>query len=117
MPGFETEKSEAVTVNIGGIANYDFKLRTGAATQSITVTGQEGGLETDKISVDTNVTTQQLEELPLNGRNFTSIAGTGAGSEHVSAGECQPGRDLFRGSDVCHGRNAIYCGRFVPGFS
>ena len=72
--GFETEKSQSVAVNLGAVAHYDFKLHTGSFRQSVTVSAEESGLETDKISVDTNITTQQFEDLPLNGRNFTAIA-------------------------------------------
>ncbi|MGA3227999.1 MAG: carboxypeptidase-like regulatory domain-containing protein, partial [Acidobacteriaceae bacterium] len=72
--GFETEKSEPITVNIGASAHYDFKLRPGSATESVTVTEQGGGVDTERASIGTDVSTAQLEDLPLNGRNFTSIA-------------------------------------------
>ena len=72
--GFGTEVSEPVNVNIGATTNYNFKLNPGKVAETVTVSAEAGGLETDKISIDTNVTTKQFEELPLNGRNFTSIA-------------------------------------------
>jgi hypothetical protein len=91
MQGFGTEKSEPVTVNIGAVAHYDFKLHTGSVQQSITVTGEAGGLETDRISVDTNVTAQQFEQLPLNGRNFTAIAALAPGVATYPQSNVNPG--------------------------
>src|SRR5580658_6791671 len=46
LQGFETEKSQPVTVNIGAIAHYDFKLHTGSVQESVTVKEEAGGLET-----------------------------------------------------------------------
>jgi len=91
LASFETENSGPITVNIGGIAHYDFKLRLGSASESITVSDQEAGLETDKISIDTNVTTQQMEELPLNGRNFTAIAALAPGVSTYPQANINPG--------------------------
>ena len=71
--GFSTAKSHAITVQIGGLTTYNFKLQTGSVSQTVTVTSQGSGLETDQVSVDTNISTRQMEQLPLNGRNFTSI--------------------------------------------
>jgi hypothetical protein len=79
LQGFETASSTPIAVNIGAVTHYDFKMQTGSVQQSVTVTDQAGGLETDKISIDTNITTQQFEDLPLNGRNFTSIAAIAPG--------------------------------------
>jgi hypothetical protein len=79
LEGFESEKSQSITVNIGAVTNYDFKLHPGSVQQTITVTTESEGLETEKTSVDTNITARQFEDLPLNGRNFTSIAALAPG--------------------------------------
>jgi hypothetical protein len=89
--GFSTEVSEPVAVNIGEITSYNFKLHPGAVAETVTVTAEAGGLETDKISIDTNVTAQQMEELPLNGRNFTSIAALVPGVATFPQANINPG--------------------------
>jgi hypothetical protein len=71
--GFDTAKSEGVTVNIGSPSTYDFKLQPGAVTQTVTVNTESAGLQTDQASVSTDISARQMEELPLNGQNFTSI--------------------------------------------
>ena len=74
LQGFQSEKSEPITVNIGASAHYDFKLHPGATTETVTVTGQEGGVDIERTSIGTDVSTQQFEQLPLSGRNFTAVA-------------------------------------------
>lgn len=89
--GFGTEKSEPVTVNIGAITDYNFKLHPGKVAETVTVSAEAGGLETDKVGVDTDVTAQQIEELPLNGRNFTSLAALAPGVSTYPQANINPG--------------------------
>ena len=48
MQGFKTSISGTVTVNLGGHTHYDFKLHTGSVQQTVTVSGENHGLETDQ---------------------------------------------------------------------
>ena len=77
--GFRSEKSAPVAVDIGSVTHYDFRLLPGSVSESVTVSAEAGGLETDKTSVDTSVSAKQLEDLPLNGQNFTAIAALAPG--------------------------------------
>jgi hypothetical protein len=77
--GFETSISGPIAVNLGAVLHYDFKLRIGKAEETVTVSSDTTGIDADTISAGTNVTTQQFEELPLNGRNFTQIAALAPG--------------------------------------
>ncbi len=91
IAGFGTANSEAVAVNLGAMTHYEFRLKAGSVQQTVTVSGEVGGLETDKISIDTNVTAQQFEDLPLNGRNFTSIAALAPGVSTYPQANINPG--------------------------
>ena len=78
--GFQTETSEPIAVNLGAVANYDFRLHPGSTRQTVTVTAEAAEvLETQNASVETNVTARQFEDLPLDGRNFTAIAALSPG--------------------------------------
>jgi hypothetical protein len=78
--GFQTETSEAITVNLGIVANYDFRLHPGSTHETMTVTAESAAaLETQDANVETNVTSRQFEDLPLDGRNFTAIAALSPG--------------------------------------
>ena len=90
-PGFKTETTEPIAVNIGAVSTYDFKLQPGSVQQSVTVSAEAGGLETDQVNVDTNISTRQMEDLPLNGRNFTAIAALAPGIATYPQANINPG--------------------------
>ena len=48
MQGFGTETSEPITVNIGKVEHYDFKLHTGSAQETVSVSAQTATLETGR---------------------------------------------------------------------
>ena len=62
--GFDTAKSEGVTVNIGSTRTYDFKLQAGAVTQTVTVNTESAGLQTDQAGVSTDVSARQWKICP-----------------------------------------------------
>jgi Carboxypeptidase regulatory-like domain len=71
--GFSRVKSEAVAANIGAITTYNFKLQAGSVNETVTVSAEGGGLQTDQVALNSNFSTRQMEDLPLNGQNFTSV--------------------------------------------
>lgn len=72
-PGFTTAKSEAFAINIGATTSYNVTLAAGAVSETVTVTAGGGGLQTDQVGTTTDISTRQVENLPLNGLNFTSL--------------------------------------------
>ncbi len=113
--GFETARSNTIAVNIGEISHYDFKLRPGSVSESVTVTDQAAGLETDQVSVDTNVTSQQFEDLPLNGRNFTAIAALVPGVATYPQANINPGGTYSVGAQFAMGGTAYTAGGTFQG--
>lgn len=114
-PGFQTEKSEAITVNIGAVAHYDFKLHPGSEQQTVTVTAEAGGLETEQTSVDTNITARQFEELPLNGRNFTAVAALAPGVATIPQPNINPGGTYAVGAMFAFGGTQFQTGGSFQG--
>lgn len=115
VQGFQTAKSEPVTVNLGAVASYDFKLAAGSVNETVTVSAQGGGLETDQVSVDTNVSTQQMEDLPLNGRNFTSIMALSPGVSTYPQSNINPGGTYSVGAMFAMGGTQITAGGAFQG--
>lgn len=115
LQGFESEKSEPVAVNIGAVTHYDFKLHPGSVQESVTVSDEAGGLETDKISIDTNVTAQQFEDLPLNGRNFTAIAALSPGVSTYPQANINPGGTYSVGAMFAMGGTQFTAGGAFQG--
>ena len=114
-PGFQTAKSESVTVNIGSVATCDFRLLPGSVSETVTVSAQSGGIETDQVSVDTNISTQQMEDLPLNGRNFTSIMDLAPGVSTYPQANINPGGTYSVGAMFAMGGTQITAGGAFQG--
>ena len=86
--GFETQATPNVAVQVNGIAQLNVKLKVGQASQTVTVTTAAPLLQTESAVVQTNITTRQIENLPIfgtEGANFQSllreIPGSGLTSE------------------------------------
>lgn len=115
LQGFGTANSAPIAVNIGGLTHYDFRLQPGAVQQSVTVTDESAGLETDTTSINTNVTTQQFEDLPLNGRNFTAIAALAPGVSTYPQANINPGGTYSVGSMFAMGGTQFTAGGSFQG--
>src|SRR5437588_7170129 len=77
-PGFEP-KSQDITVLVGQSLEMDLKVSTQAVLkETITVVGNQA-VETRTSEIATNVTTQQIENLPQDDRNFLNFAALAPG--------------------------------------
>lgn len=77
--GFKTWTVPAVTLAIGDRLRQDVRLEVGALEQSVEVTGSSPALQTDSSSLSNLISTNAMENLPLNGRNFVVLAQLTAG--------------------------------------
>src|SRR5271169_3595062 len=71
--GFKTIHQNGVAVEVDQRARLDFALTVGSNTESITVQGSAPLLNTSDASVSTLIGNQFVENLPLNGRSFSSL--------------------------------------------
>ncbi|MGH9403619.1 MAG: carboxypeptidase-like regulatory domain-containing protein, partial [Terriglobia bacterium] len=88
--GFQQAVHKDVSVQVQANVNVSFALQTGSVTQTVQVTAAPPLLETASASVGQVVGQRQVNNLPLNGRNYTFLAQISAGV--VSGG--QEGRGL-----------------------
>ncbi|MGO8732213.1 MAG: carboxypeptidase regulatory-like domain-containing protein [Terriglobia bacterium] len=72
--GFEKFTTKDVRVDVNARQRVDAALQVGAVTQSVEVTGAAATLDTDSSEHGEVVNTQQIVELPLNGRNYSDLA-------------------------------------------
>jgi hypothetical protein len=72
--GFDKISTQDVRVDVNARQRVDLTLQVGAVTQSVNVTGAASILETDTSEHGQVVNTQQVVELPLNGRNYADLA-------------------------------------------
>ncbi|HZU10157.1 MAG TPA: TonB-dependent receptor [Pseudacidobacterium sp.] len=69
------QKLVASTVVLTGTAtNGNYKLAVGAATEEVTVNAGAVQVNTEQAGVQNVITAQQIETLPINGRNFLDLA-------------------------------------------
>ncbi len=73
MPGFKTSVTSNLSVEAGDRARADVKLETGGQTDTVTVEAQTPLLQADSATVSSTVTAQEVQDLPLNGRNFVQL--------------------------------------------
>jgi hypothetical protein len=93
-PGFKTaEESVVVQVNVTASANV--KLSLGASTQVVEVQGSEVVVNTEQATVQGVLTERQIENLPINGRNFLDLAQLEPGVQIQDGGTFDPTKNGF----------------------
>jgi hypothetical protein len=88
--GFKRFTQRGVELEIGDVRKLDVALEIGQASESVNVTAEAPLLQTADSTVGDVINNKQIEELPLNGRDYLQLAnlssGTTASSQGVSIG-------------------------------
>jgi Carboxypeptidase regulatory-like domain/TonB-dependent Receptor Plug Domain/TonB dependent receptor len=89
--GFKKSIQQGLDLTVGQVMRVDFALSVGTATETVTVTADATqAVETETSEVGQVINGRQVEDLPLNGRNFTDLiplnAGVGTGAQGQSNG-------------------------------
>lgn len=71
--GFVTATETNLLVQVNQTTSYDFKLQVGTSQQEVTVSATAATVETSTAELGTAVQTREVNDLPLNGRNFTEL--------------------------------------------
>ncbi len=95
MPGFKRSVSSNVVLDIDQKARVDFDLQAGGATETVQVNTVPPLLRLDSSELGEVVGKQQVENLPLNGRNFASLVYLVPGVTAGQAGENLSGSSSF----------------------
>jgi hypothetical protein len=74
LPGFATVVIEDVELLVGQNATIPFRLKVAAVEESVTVTSEAPLVDTRSMQVAGNVDRRQMEELPINGRNWMELS-------------------------------------------
>jgi hypothetical protein len=83
MTSFQTVVRKGITLTVGSSPVVDITLQVGQATETITVEGQVTQVETQTSAIYSLVTSQQIRDLPLNGRNFSQLITLAPGVQPV----------------------------------
>src|SRR5579863_2805615 len=81
--GFEKSVTSGFTLTVDQKVRVDVALKPGAVSETLEVTAQAVTLDTDSAALSQLVSQQQVEQLPLDGRNFVQLLFIGAGAVTV----------------------------------
>ena len=81
--GFQKTVTTSFTLAVDQKVRVDLALKLGAVTETLEVTAQAVTLDTDSADESTLLSQQQVEQLPLNGRNFMQLLLVSAGAVTV----------------------------------
>jgi len=72
-PGFKTINLGPFKLDVGAAVTQNASLPVGAVSETVSVAAQGQLLETTTVGISTIVEQQEINDLPLNGRNYTSL--------------------------------------------
>jgi hypothetical protein len=88
-PSFKTVTA-TYAVQINQVSSATIKLELGATSTVVKVTDTAVAVNTDQAQVSGSLTTQQIENLPVNGRNFLDLAQLEPGVQIQDGGNLDP---------------------------
>jgi hypothetical protein len=83
--GFAKTTQKNLTVSVAQVLQVNVQLKLGAASETVEVNTAPPLLQTEEASVGQVIGSQEVNSLPLNGRNFTFLAQLGAGMQTPQA--------------------------------
>ncbi len=85
-PGFSTAIVQDVRIELNTPSTIDIVVQVGELTETVVVTATESQavINTINAEINTNLSREQVQQLPLNGRNVTQLALTQAGVTSAS---------------------------------
>src|SRR5438067_4876041 len=84
--GFKTETRSTITVQVQDRLRVDFAMTVGSVSENVLVTAETPTIQTDTSSLGEVITTGQITELPLNGRDYIQLATLTTGVVRTSSG-------------------------------
>ena len=110
--GFKTTSNAGVTANAGVIAHVDFKLQIGKTSEVVEVTGEAAAVNTEDSRLFTTVSSTQINNLPLNGRNVFDLMQLSTGAVNVMGVDFENGHNT-----VVNGLREDFNGFLINGVS
>ncbi len=97
--GFSTINAD-FTIRVGLTTSLDLKMELGSLASSVIVEVGTITVDADKSTVQGTIQADQIESLPLNGRNFLDLAQLSPGVQVLDGGTFDPTKNQFVGVSV-----------------
>src|SRR5207302_10922224 len=94
VPGFKAVEMK-VNVQVGVVTSGNISLEVGSSSTVITVETSTVQVNSEQVAVQGVVTTQQIEQLPINGRNFLDLAQLEPGVQIQDGGNFDPTKNGY----------------------
>lgn len=85
-PGFRTERLDDLRVDVGAALVRNVKLEVGAVEQQVVVSADVAPVLSQSASLESTIIREQIESLPLNGRDFNELITLAAGAVDNNVG-------------------------------
>src|SRR3989475_4493028 len=105
MTGFSVASAENVQALVGQTATLNFTLSLGSITETVTVTSEPPIVDVEKTNVGLAITPNDIESMPLNGRDFANLAYLAPGVKPVDSYDPTKNRIAIFGVNGSSGRN------------
>ena len=89
--GFSTQQKTGIVLQVNQIATLEFTMEIGAVKETITVPANLSIIHSTTSELGTVITTKPVNELPLNGRNFTQLLDLAPGISPISVAQNSEG--------------------------
>lgn len=105
MAGFSLLTANNVELLVGRSTTQDFALSPGATSTTVEVAAEAPLLDQQKTSVGMEITPAQVQDLPLNGRDFANLAYLAPGAKFTAPWDPTKARTAGVGINGSNGRN------------
>jgi len=113
--GFKKAESQVLDVQTMAGNRYDVTLSPGSVSESVVVTTEQPLVDTESASFSQTIGERQMEALPINGRNFTSLASILPAVSTSPRANINPGGTFDVGATFSAGGTQYYAGGVVEG--
>ena len=122
LPGFRKVERTGVELQVNQRAQVDLDLEVGLVSETVLIEGTAPLLETQSSVLGNVIEEKQVQELPLNGRNFVQLATLSPGVSGAGSGmrgtimsgtrpdDLRPGTELFVNGNRENSNNYLYDG-------
>src|ERR1041385_3848903 len=90
LTGFSTVNRQGINLLVGQTATINLQMSPSTLQETVTVTGEAPLIETTTSKLGGNIDPKQVQELPVQGRNWMALALLAPGSRTSSAGATSP---------------------------
>ncbi len=104
-PSFSTAEARDIELLVGNTSTQNFTLSPGSVNETIEVTAVAPLVDQEKTDVGLTITPEQVQGLPLNGRDFGNLAYLAPGAKPVDSYDPTKNRISIFGINGSSGRN------------